>query len=72
VTWATYGSFLAVAVVLVLVPGPDFCCSDQEHSGRVRGWSSAVGVTCSNAVQGVAAATGLGAVVGVRPLFEAI
>jgi len=24
VTWATYGSFLMVAVVLVLVPGPEF------------------------------------------------
>jgi hypothetical protein len=23
-SWATYGSFLMVAVVLVLVPGPDF------------------------------------------------
>jgi LysE type translocator len=59
-------------VVLVLVAGPNFCCSNQEHFGRLRGWSSAVGVTCSNAVQGVAAATGLGAVVGVGPLFEAI
>jgi threonine/homoserine/homoserine lactone efflux protein len=41
--------------------------------GRPRGWSSAAGVTCSNAVQGVTAAAGLGAViVGVQPLFEAI
>jgi threonine/homoserine/homoserine lactone efflux protein len=40
--------------------------------GRLRGRSSAVGVTCSTAVQGVAAATGFGVVVGVQPLFEAI
>ena len=41
--------------------------------GHPRGWSSAAGVTCSNAVQGVTAAAGLGAViVGVQPLFEAI
>src|SRR4029453_16267029 len=31
---AAYGWFLAVAVVLVLAPGLDFCCSAQEHSGR--------------------------------------
>jgi hypothetical protein len=43
VTWATYGSYLAVAVVLVLVPGPAFCCSDQEHSGR---WPAARLVEC--------------------------
>ncbi len=40
-------------------------------SGRLRGWSCAVGIAFSNTVQGVAAA-GLGAIVGVRPLFEAI
>jgi threonine/homoserine/homoserine lactone efflux protein len=64
-----------VAVVLVLVPGPDFAVVTKNTlaGGRPRGWSSAAGVTCSNAVQGVTAAAGLGAViVGVQPLFEAI
>jgi hypothetical protein len=31
---AAYGWFLAVAVVLVLAPGLDFCCCAQEHFGR--------------------------------------
>jgi threonine/homoserine/homoserine lactone efflux protein len=73
--WSSYGSFLVFAVVLVLVPGPDFAVVTKNTlaSGRRRGAWSAGGVACSNAVQGVAAATGLGAViVRVRPLFEAV
>jgi threonine/homoserine/homoserine lactone efflux protein len=67
------GSFLLVAVVLVLLPGPDFAAVAKNTlaGGRLRAWSRAVRVTCSNAVQGVAVATGLGAVC-VQPLFEAI
>lgn len=74
-TWSTYGSFLVFAVVLVLVPGPDFAVVTKNTlaAGRRRGWWSAVGVASSNAVQGVAAAAGLGAViVRVEPLFEAV
>jgi threonine/homoserine/homoserine lactone efflux protein len=61
--------------VLVLVPGPDFAVVTKNTlaSGRRRGWWSALGVCCSNTVQGAAAAAGLGALVlRVEPLFEAI
>jgi threonine/homoserine/homoserine lactone efflux protein len=73
--WSSYGSFLVFAVVLILVPGPDFAVVTKNTlaSGRWRGAWSAGGVGCSNAVQGIAAATGLGAViVRVQPLFEAV
>ena len=73
--WAPYISFLVFAVVLVLVPGPDFAVVTKNtlSAGRRRGAWSAVGVASSNAVQGVAAAGGLGAVVvRSQPLFHAI
>lgn len=75
VDWASYGTFLAFAVLLVLVPGPDFAVVTKNTlaGGRRRGTWSAIGVSCSNALQGSAAAAGLGAlIVGARPLFEAI
>src|SRR5437764_8374518 len=75
VTWTAYGSFLAFAVVLVLVPGPDFAVVTRNTlvGGRRRGGWSAAGVASSNAVQGMAAAGGLGAViVRVEPLFQAV
>ena len=74
-TWATYGSFLVFATVLVLVPGPDFAVvvKNTLSGGRRRGWWATVGVVSANAVQGVAAATGLGALITAsQPLFEAI
>jgi threonine/homoserine/homoserine lactone efflux protein len=74
-TWSAYGSFLVFAIVLVLVPGPDFAVVTRNTlaAGRRRGAWSAGGVATSNAVQGAAAATGLGAVIaGARPVFEAI
>lgn len=74
-TWAAYGSFLVLAIALVLVPGQDFAVVTRNTlaAGRRRGWWSAVGVACSNGVQGTVAAAGLGAViVRVEPLFEAI
>ncbi len=73
--WSSYGSFLAFAAVLVLIPGPDFAVVTKNTlaAGRRRGIWSATGVASSNAVQGVAAATGLGTViVRFQPLFEAI
>jgi threonine/homoserine/homoserine lactone efflux protein len=75
VTWTSYGSFLAFAVVLVLVPGPDFAVVTRNTlvGGRRRGIFSAAGVASSNAIQGMAAAAGLGAViVRVEPLFQAV
>jgi threonine/homoserine/homoserine lactone efflux protein len=75
VTWTSYGSFLAFAIVLVLIPGPDFAVVTRNTlvGGRRRGGWSAAGVASSNAVQGMAAAAGLGAViVRVEPLFQAV
>jgi threonine/homoserine/homoserine lactone efflux protein len=75
VSWSTYGAFLAFATVLVLVPGPDFAVVTRNTlaAGRTRGRWSAVGVATSNAVQGFAAAAGLGAlVVRSEPVFETV
>jgi threonine/homoserine/homoserine lactone efflux protein len=74
-SWSTYGSFLIFAVVLVLVPGPDFAVITKNtlSGGRRRGSWSAAGVASSNAVQGLAAAAGLGALVTrAQPVFQAI
>jgi threonine/homoserine/homoserine lactone efflux protein len=74
-TWSTYGSFLIFALVLVLVPGPDFAVITKNTlaGGRRRGSWSAAGVASSNAVQGLAAAAGLGALVTrAQPVFQAI
>ena len=74
-TWSSYGSFLVFAAVLVLVPGPDFAVVTRNTlaAGRRRGRWSAAGVASSNAVQGVAAAAGLGAlIVSAQPVFQAI
>ncbi|MFC4692394.1 LysE family translocator [Geodermatophilus arenarius] len=73
--WSGYGTFVVLAVVLVLVPGPDVAVVMRNTlgGGRVRGSWSAVGITVSNVLQGAAAATGLAAlVVRVEPLFQAI
>jgi hypothetical protein len=73
--WSAYGSFLVFAVVLILIPGPDFAVVTKNAlvGGRRRGVWTALGVACSNAVQGSAAAVGLGAmIVRAQPLFQAI
>lgn len=75
VNWSSYGSFLVFAVILVLVPGPDFAVVTKNTlaGGRRRGWWSAVGVASSNCVQGAAAAAGLSAlIVRSQPVFHAI
>jgi threonine/homoserine/homoserine lactone efflux protein len=75
VSWSSYGSFLVFAVVLVLVPGPDFAVVTKNTlaGGRRRGVWSAVGVASSNSLQGIAAAAGLGAVVvRAQPVFQAV
>lgn len=74
-SWSSYASFLVFAAVLILIPGPDFAVVTRNTlaAGRQRGRWSAAGVTVSNAVQGVAAAAGLGAVIArSQPLFETI
>ena len=74
-SWSKYGEFLAFAVVLVLIPGPDFAVvtKNTRAGGRRRGRLTALGVSSSNLVQGTAAAAGLGAlIVKVQPLFESV
>jgi threonine/homoserine/homoserine lactone efflux protein len=74
-TWSSYGEFLAFAIVLILVPGPDFAVVTRNTliGGRSRGRWAAFGVASSAAVQGSAAAAGLSAlVVRAQPVFEAI
>ncbi|HEV2087719.1 MAG TPA: LysE family translocator [Cryptosporangiaceae bacterium] len=73
--WSSYGSFVAFAVVLVLIPGADFAVVTKNAvaGGRRRAAWTSVGVTTSNIVQGLAAALGLGAVIlRSQPLFEAV
>ncbi|MGH3152090.1 MAG: LysE family translocator [Streptosporangiaceae bacterium] len=74
-SWSKYAEFLAFAVVLVLIPGPDFAVVTKNTlaGGRRRGRWTAIGVSSSNFVQGTAAACGLGAlIVQAQPVFEAI
>lgn len=75
VDWPGYANFVVFATVLVLVPGPDFAVVSRNaiSGGRWRGGWSGVGVASSNAVQGVIAAVGLGAlIVASRPVFTAV
>ena len=74
-SWSKYGEFLAFAVVLIVIPGPDFAVVTKNTlaGGRQRGRWTALGVSSSNLVQGTAAAFGLSAlIVSVQPLFESI
>ena len=74
-SWSKYAEFLAFAVVLVLIPGPDFAVVTKNTliGGRRRGRWTALGVSSSNLVQGTAAAFGLSAlIVRIQPLFEAV
>jgi threonine/homoserine/homoserine lactone efflux protein len=75
VTWSKYGEFLIFAVVLILIPGPDFAVVTKNTiaGGRRRGRWTALGVASSNLVQGTAAACGLGALIlRAQPVFAAI
>jgi threonine/homoserine/homoserine lactone efflux protein len=60
-SWSKYGEFLAFAVVLIVIPGPDFAVVTKNTlvGGRRRGRWTAPGVSNSNLVQGTAAAFGL-------------
>ena len=74
-SWSKYADFLAFAVVLVLIPGPDFAVVTKNTlaGGRRRGRWTALGVATSNLVQGTAAAFGLSAlIIRVQPVFQAI
>jgi len=74
-SWSRYAEFLAFALLLILVPGPDFAVVTKNtlSGGRQRGNWTALGVSSSNFVQGTAAACGLSAlIVRSQPVFHAI
>jgi threonine/homoserine/homoserine lactone efflux protein len=45
-SWSKYGEFLAFAVVLIVIPGPDFAVVTKNTlvGGRLRGRWTALGV----------------------------
>ncbi|RNI25402.1 LysE family translocator [Flexivirga caeni] len=59
-----YLSFVALAIVLAIAPGPDSLLTLRSTliGGRRRGAWTAVGILVANIVQGVLAASGLGAI----------
>jgi len=70
-----YGEFLAFAIVLILIPGPNFGVVTKNTlvGGRRRGSWTVLGIATSNLLQGTAAATGLSAIVlRAQPVFQAI
>jgi threonine/homoserine/homoserine lactone efflux protein len=70
-----YGTFVVFAVLLVIAPGPDMAVvlKNALLGGRRRGWLAALGVVSSSAVQGTAAALGLGVlIVRSQWLFQTI
>src|ERR1700748_2735034 len=74
-SWSKYAECLAFAVVLVLIPGPDFAVVTKNTlvGGCQRGRWTALGVSSSNLVQGTAAAFGGSALMlGTQPRWEAI
>ena len=70
-----YAEFVGFAVVVILIPGPDFAVTVKNTlaGGARRGRATAFGISTSNACQGAASAAGLGALIlRSQPLFEAI
>jgi threonine/homoserine/homoserine lactone efflux protein len=75
VTWATYGTFVVFAAIIVVAPGPDFAVVVKSSlaRGRTAGFFTSLGVVASCLVQGTLAAFGLGAVIArSQPLFLTI
>ncbi len=62
---ASYLSYLAFAVVVIVAPGPDFALTvaNTLRAGRPGGLRTAFGIATSNTVQGTAAALGLGGLI---------
>ncbi len=75
VTWATYGTFVIFAAMVVIAPGPDFAVvvKNSLARGRAAGLFTSLGVVASCLVQGSLAAFGVGVVIArSQPLFLAI
>ena len=71
----TYLSFMAFAALLAVAPGPDTFLTLRATvvGGRGRGLLTAAGITAAGAVQGVLAATGLGALLAQsEPVFAVV
>lgn len=71
----TYLSFLAFAALLAVAPGPDTFLTLRATvvGGRGRGLLTAAGITAAGTVQGVLAATGLGALLAQsEPVFAVV
>ena len=74
-TWSSYGSYLVIVVLIVLAPGPDtMVMLKNALSGGFRGGLLAsLGIFAGNAVQGSAAALGLGVLIArSQPVFLAL
>ncbi len=73
--WSNYGEFLIFAIVLIVIPGPDFAVVTKNTlmAGSRRGRWTVAGVFASAFVQGTAAAAGLGVfVVRAQPVFDVV
>ncbi len=64
-TWATYGTFVAFAAIVVIAPGPDFAVvlKNSLRAGRTGGFFTSLGISTSCVVQGTLAAFGVGVVI---------
>jgi threonine/homoserine/homoserine lactone efflux protein len=74
-TWGIYGAYLVFVVLLVLAPGPDttVILKNSLVGGRRAGMASLLGIFFGNAVQGTAAALGVGELITrSQPLFLTI
>lgn len=74
-TWATYGTFVIFAAIVVIAPGPDFAVvvKNSLASGRTAGFFTSLGIVASCLLQGTLAAFGVGVVIArSQPLFLAI
>jgi threonine/homoserine/homoserine lactone efflux protein len=75
VSWATYGTFVVFAALVVIAPGPDFAVvlKNSLARGRAAGLFTSLGVVTGCVLQGTAAAFGVGAVIArSQSLFLAI
>jgi threonine/homoserine/homoserine lactone efflux protein len=72
---SSYGAFLAFAILVALVPGPDTFITLRVTvaGGKQRGLWTVAGIITANVVLGVLAATGLGAVIrNAETLFDVL
>lgn len=74
-SWATYGTFVLFAALVVIAPGPDFAVvvKNSLARGRGAGLATSLGVATSCLVQGTLAAFGVGVIIArSQALFLAI